>query len=548
MMDDINKEMKLAIQTVIPHLAYHLASSQLPLPSSARGEGMYPCVVGYMPLDTCLILMLGKVRTENVPNEYHADIGIIALVDVEERRLTTWGRTPFRHFQYWQELAGYRDQVDSAWAVDLRGCAMIKLIHKLEAIRDQLKSWCKGGANNLPHLIGEIKSKIRLRQTLSERGQNEAIEQECSLKRELTKLLILEERLWRQKARIKWMREGDLNTKFFQACTDYFIALLGTSHGDGSLPQSLAMGPKVTSEENADLLKSLSAAEIKWAVMKADKDSAPGPDGFGNSFFQSNWSTVHEAVAGAIRGFFQSGRLVKSINKTHITLLPKERGATQETLEANGEHIRAFLDSLNVQVSWPRVQAEQMDVLAWKNAGNSDISWYEIWQRTRKKRNELHDNMLVWKGRQLPRAVWVVYLGSAGRLPSDELVKTKGSHLASRCYICKHASEDIQHLFFDCKGAKLIWAHIYGKFGRTAPWHGSPPNIKIGLNRWHTQGFKDKSLTNVGKTASTLRYGSYGKRVTTSSTEGIFRQVKWLISFGRIAASTGGPTSGRIHN
>ncbi|KAF3773400.1 hypothetical protein EJ110_NYTH55358 [Nymphaea thermarum] len=187
-----------------------------------------------------------------------------------------------------EELAGYRDQVDSAWAVDLRGCAMIKLIHKLEATRDQLKSWCKGGANNLSHLIGEIKSKIRLRQTLSERGQIEAIEQECSLKRELTKLLILEERLWRQKPRMKWMRDGDLNTKFFQgiangrrrrnrietishegliltdtsdifsACTDYFIALLGTSHGDGSLPQSLAMGPKVTSEENADLPSEIS--------------------------------------------------------------------------------------------------------------------------------------------------------------------------------------------------------------------------------------------------------------------------------------------------
>ncbi|KAF3778460.1 hypothetical protein EJ110_NYTH43445 [Nymphaea thermarum] len=133
-----------------------------------------------------------------------------------------------------------------------------------------------------------------------------------------------------------------------------------------------------------------------------------------------------------------------------------------ETLEANGEHIRAFLNSLNVQVSWPRVQAEQMDVLAWKNARNSDIS-------------------------------------RAGHLPLDELVKRKGSQLASRCYVCKHASEDTQHLFFDCKGAKLIWAHIYGKFGRTAPWHGSPPNIKIGLNRWHTQGFKDKSLDKCWK-------------------------------------------------
>ncbi|KAF3775141.1 retrotransposable element ORF2 protein [Nymphaea thermarum] len=296
--------------------------------------------------------VMSKIDRCYVSKEWMDDPETMLHLDVQPRTISD-------HNPILLSISQRRDQVDSAWAVDLRGCAMIKLIHKLEATRDQLKSWCKGGANNLPHLIGEIKSKIRLRQTLSERGQIEAIKQECSLKRELTKLLILEERLWRQKARIKWMMDGDLNTKFFQgiangrrrrnkietishegliltdmpdifsACTDYFIALLGTSHGDGSLPQSLAMGPKVTSEENADLLKSPSAAEIKWAVMKADKDFAPGPNGFGNSFFQRNWSTVHEAVAGAIRGFFQSGILVKSINKTHITLLPKERGATQ---------------------------------------------------------------------------------------------------------------------------------------------------------------------------------------------------------------------------
>ncbi|KAF3776962.1 putative ribonuclease H protein [Nymphaea thermarum] len=734
------------------------------------------------------------------------------LLSISKRRVITWGSTPFRHFQYWRELPGYSEQVESAWAVDTRGCAMIKLIHKLEATRDKLKAWCKGGANNLPNLIGKLKSNIILCQTLSERGQSEAVEQECNLKRELTKLLILEERLWRQKARIKWMREGDLNPKFFQgiangrrrrnriaailhegrtltdmpdlfsAGTSFFVALLGTSHGDGCLPQSLAPGSKVSLEENAELLKSTTYAEIKWAVMKVDKDSAPGPDGFGNGFFQSNWPTVQEAVAGAIRDFFQSRRLVKSINKTHITLLPNERGAThmdkfrpislcnsilkfiirimfqnfrrlklcldeflsgsgmvmnpekstvlpfnmasqaiqqlehqlgwrigqipttylgiplqtgnlkeaqcrqltlkasqklllwkqkpvepnqacfldgagllefscqtsvvylqstepaaeflwgdsksphriswstlclpkseggvglrdlratnsanmaflvfrvseqaspwaslirgrycerkglldctskgkrvskawqtavrawsrikeqvvwkvgngtmvkfwtdswgndrlidkippshlhlvqdcisfsvQETLEVNEEDTRAFFESLNVQVSWSRVQAEQANVLAWKNTGNSIISRYEIWQRTRKKGDEQQGHILVWKGRWLPRAVWAVYVGSAGRLPLDDLIKRKGRHLASRCYVCKQASEDTQHLYFDCKGAKPIWALIYGKFGRTAPWHGSPPNIKIGLNRWHINGFKDKSLDKCWK-------------------------------------------------
>ncbi|KAF3775227.1 retrotransposable element ORF2 protein [Nymphaea thermarum] len=280
------------------------------------------------------------------------------LLYISKRRYNSWGRSPFRHFQYWQDMAGYSDLVCSAWTVDTRGCAMIKLIHKMEATRDKLKIWCNDEANNLPNQIMAMKTSIKFIQTQSKCDMSEAIEEECRLKHELSRLLWLEERLWRQKSRIKWLRGGDLNTKFFQgiangrrrrnkietithegrlatdsleiftACTDFFATLLGSTHGSGCLPQSIAPGPTVTSEENDELLKPINDTEIKWAVMEADRDSAPGPDGFGNSFFQSNWSVVQEAVGGAIRGFFNTNRLVKSV-KTHIVFLPKEQGVTQ---------------------------------------------------------------------------------------------------------------------------------------------------------------------------------------------------------------------------
>ncbi|KAF3784044.1 hypothetical protein EJ110_NYTH28910 [Nymphaea thermarum] len=76
---------------------------------------------------------------------------------------------------------------------------------------------------------------------------------------------------------------------------------LGTTHGLGCLPQTLVPGPTVMPEENDELLKPITDTEIKWAVMEADRDSVPGPDGFGNSFFQANWSVMHDAVGGAIR-------------------------------------------------------------------------------------------------------------------------------------------------------------------------------------------------------------------------------------------------------
>ncbi|KAF3777547.1 hypothetical protein EJ110_NYTH45521 [Nymphaea thermarum] len=395
--------------------------------------------------------------------------------------------------------------------------------------------------------------------------------------------------------------------EIFTACTDYFVSLLGTTEGSGCLPHSLAWGPTVSPEENVDLLKPVSDSEIIWAVMEADRESAPGPNGFGNSFFQSNWLIVREAVSGAIRGFFDSGRLVKSVNKTHITLLPKEPGLAmnisksslfsfnmdsrelnwieheiswrqeggvglreiketnlanmaylvyrasqqferkgllnssvrgkrvshvwrsspgasadrlmdkipsshihlihdtitcsfKELLEENGEALMDYLAKLNIHISCPPLQADQLDVMVWRNGENGEFNQHEIWQRVRKKGHHNKDYKLVWQGRQLPRASWIVYVGVSGWLPTDALVQQQGYSLASRCYVCKQATEDVKHLFYDCKGARSLWSSIYGKFGRGAsPWCRSPPNLMQGLSSWHKKGFQDKSLDKCWK-------------------------------------------------
>ncbi|XP_031500350.1 uncharacterized protein LOC116264345 [Nymphaea colorata] len=168
------------------------------------------------------------------------------LLYISKLMFRTWGHSPFRHFQYWQDIIDYGDQVLSAWTVDTRGCAVIKLILKLEAIR---KCGVKGIATGRRR-----QNKIK---TISHEGQ------------------LLTETL-----------------EIFTACTDYFASLLGTTERSGCLPHTLAWGLTVLPKENADLLKPIRESEIAWAVMEADRDSAPGPDEFGNSFFQSNWLIV----------------------------------------------------------------------------------------------------------------------------------------------------------------------------------------------------------------------------------------------------------------
>lgn len=60
---------------------------------------------------------------------------------------------------------------------------------------------------------------------------------------------------------------------------------------------------RVSMEENADLLAPISDKDKKGAVMEADKDSALGPDGFLNSFYNANWEIIKEDISLFIRDF-----------------------------------------------------------------------------------------------------------------------------------------------------------------------------------------------------------------------------------------------------
>ena len=63
--------------------------------------------------------------------------------------------------------------------------------------------------------------------------------------------------------------------------------------------------------------------EIHNAIFQMDPYKAPGPDGFGASFYQQHWTTIKEQLCAAIKDFFSSGKLLKVFNHTFIALIPK---------------------------------------------------------------------------------------------------------------------------------------------------------------------------------------------------------------------------------
>lgn len=52
-----------------------------------------------------------------------------------------------------------------------------------------------------------------------------------------------------------------------------------------------------------------------------------GPDGYSVEFYRSSWSIVGKDVTAAVSEFFRNGRLLKDINTSAISLIPKQTHA-----------------------------------------------------------------------------------------------------------------------------------------------------------------------------------------------------------------------------
>lgn len=79
----------------------------------------------------------------------------------------------------------------------------------------------------------------------------------------------------------------------------------------------------ITDADNQELEAAPTDEEIYKALMTMDPWTSPGPDSFPPGFYQTQWETVKGDVCNMMRSFFHSGFLLKELNKTRISLIPK---------------------------------------------------------------------------------------------------------------------------------------------------------------------------------------------------------------------------------
>jgi len=109
---------------------------------------------------------------------------------------------------------------------------------------------------------------------------------------------------------------GDTHSVFF--C----LALRGDIHFEHIIFKKV-----LTTEAGNWLTRMITKDEVANTVKRADPDKAPGPDGFSAGFFQKFQSIVHEDVWLALRNFFRSGKMMKGLNQTLISIIPETKTA-----------------------------------------------------------------------------------------------------------------------------------------------------------------------------------------------------------------------------
>ncbi|KAL3534568.1 hypothetical protein ACH5RR_003029 [Cinchona calisaya] len=151
-----------------------------------------------------------------------------------------------------------------------------------------------------------------------------------------------------------WLKDGDKNTAFFhtsvkgrrlrnsiiglqkyngQWCQEekqiqeeiisYYEVLFTLANPQHFEEVLSGIPTKIPSQMNADTTRPVSEKEIKRAIFSMDSNKALSQTVCLHFFFQKHWNIIKNDVVKAVQSFFHSGHLLKSVNETIITLVPK---------------------------------------------------------------------------------------------------------------------------------------------------------------------------------------------------------------------------------
>lgn len=177
-------------------------------------------------------------------------------------------------------------------------------------------------------------------------------------RKEFQILALKEERFWRQRSRINWLKDGDRNTKFshkeasHHKCShgihglwirgvwtqdqvliineveSYYFNLFKDDSSKKPLLEGLVLD-RISDQERRGIEKPFSEVEVYSTIMGVKGDKSLGPDGSTISFFKKCWDIMKGDLMRVRDEFYYSEEFYEHLNNTFIALIPKKRSAME---------------------------------------------------------------------------------------------------------------------------------------------------------------------------------------------------------------------------
>ncbi|XP_019263743.1 PREDICTED: uncharacterized protein LOC109241456 [Nicotiana attenuata] len=207
----------------------------------------------------------------------------------------------FRYYNMWSMDNSYMTRVEGSWRQLTKGTSMFKVVGKLNRLKKVMLKLNKDKFAEVEKQEDEsMKKLVECQEKIQKGPRNELLFKE---EKELTKKYIY----WKE-AKINYLQQKRETVPSTYAVADafseFYARLLGTDR------------------------QSRDHVEVKEALWDIEGTKAPDPDGYGSQFFKDTWTIVGGDVTVAVLEFFQSGKMLKALNSTMITLIPKTSHAT----------------------------------------------------------------------------------------------------------------------------------------------------------------------------------------------------------------------------
>ncbi|KAL5546787.1 hypothetical protein UlMin_006474 [Ulmus minor] len=255
----------------------------------------------------------GREKPQCGIDNFRRSIDLCHLIDLgfEVRRGSRF------HFEHaWCEDPGCGDIINSSWLGSSGDLGISGLLDRIALCGKNLEVWGKDKFRHLTKEKKTLQEKISCLSSLHDSGSWKTLK-ECE--KNLNSLLDTEERYWRQRSRVSWLKNGDRNTKFFHKKA---IArrkkneILGLCDSNGCWQDDIGVVSeiiqsyfsnifrsncptvdqinlitdsipiRVSPEMNNSLLKPFNEDEVNAAVFGMNPTKAPRFDGMPALFFQ----------------------------------------------------------------------------------------------------------------------------------------------------------------------------------------------------------------------------------------------------------------------